>query len=237
MARPSRPRLAAFSLTLCLALPATALAVPALPPGFVRLGEVGGGIRQEIRYAGPENFTGRPVPGYGAAECWLRRDAAEALARVARDLAGSGWRLVVYDCYRPLRAVAAVAAWAADPDDQLRKADYYPKIDKRQLFALGYIAASSSHSKGTAVDAGAEALDQVGMASPIDFGTPFDRFDPRSAGASREVGEAAAANRRRLSAAFKAQGFSGYAREWWHFGFKGAAGAPAYDVPIAAETK
>ena len=105
------------------------------------------------------------------------------------------------------------------------------------MFALGYIAATSSHSKGTAVDAGAEAIDGADNASALEFGTPFDRFDPSSAGASHEVGAMAAANRRRLAAAFKAQGFSAYAREWWHFGFKGAARAPSYDVPIAAEAK
>ncbi len=234
MSRHLLPRLAVPGLALVLG--GSCLATT-LPPGFVRLAEVSKAIRQEIRYAGAENFTGRPVAGYGAPECWLKQETAEALARVAGVLARSGWRLIVYDCYRPQRAVSAFAAWAADETDQARKSDYYPRIDKRELFALGYIAATSSHSKGTAVDAGAEAVDGAGNASALDFGTPFDRFDPSSAGASREVGAMAAANRRRLAAAFKAQGFAAYSREWWHFGFKGAARASSYDVPIAAEAK
>ena len=205
------------------------LATPALaqmPPGFVRLADLAPQVRQEIRYAGPNNFTGRPVPGYGAAACWLRRDAAEALARAAATLAASGWRLVVYDCYRPARATAAFMRWADDPADQLRRAEYYPRVEKSRLFALGYIARASSHSKGTAVDLGAER----GDGTPLDFGTPFDMFDARSATASREVSAEALANRRRLAAALTAQGFAAYAREWWHFGFGG--GGAAYDVPI-----
>ena len=217
---------AAAGLLLCV----QAAAAAGLPPGFVRLAEIAPQVRQDIRYAGRDNFTGRPVPGYGAAECWLRRDAAEALALVAQDLARGGWRLVVYDCYRPTRAVAAFVRWAADPADQARKAEHYPRIEKSRLFALGYIARASSHSKGNAVDAGAERMDAAGRATPLDFGTAFDMFDPRSAGASRAVGGEAAANRARLSAAFAGRGFTPYAREWWHFGF--GTGGAAYDVPI-----
>lgn len=198
----------------------------ALPPGFVRLSDVAPQVRQDIRYAGRDNFTGRPVPGYSAPECWLRRDVAQALARVADDLARGGWRLVVYDCYRPARATTAFMRWAGDPADQARKTEYYPRIEKHRLFALGYIARTSSHSKGTAVDAGAERTD----GTPLSFGTPFDMFDTLSASASREVGEEARANRDRLAAAFRSQGFSPYAREWWHFGF--GSGGAAYDVPI-----
>lgn len=214
----------------CAALGACLIATPALaqalPPGFVRLAEIAPQVRQDMRYAGPNNFTGRPVPGYGAAECWLRRDAAEALARVAASLAAGGWRLVVYDCYRPARATAAFVRWAENPADQVRKAEYYPRLEKSKLFALGYIARASSHSKGTAVDAGAETA----SGAALDFGTPFDMFDTRSGSASREVSAAASANRQRLAAAFRAQGFAPYGREWWHFGFGG--GGAAYDVPI-----
>jgi D-alanyl-D-alanine dipeptidase len=217
------PRIGLVVASLLWSIPACAL-----PPGFVRLSEVAPQIRQDIRYAGWNNFTGRPVPGYGAAECWLRREVAEALARVASDLARGSWRLVVYDCYRPARAGAAFAAWAGEPSDQSRKAEFYPRIEKNRLFALGYIARVSSHSNGTAVDAGAETAG----GGPLDFGTPFDLFDPRSATASREVSAEAHANRRRLAAAFAAQGFRNYAREWWHFGFGG--GGAAYDVPITA---
>jgi D-alanyl-D-alanine dipeptidase len=202
-----------------------------LPPGFVRLAQVTDEIRQEIRYAGAHNFVGHPIAGYGAPECWLRREAADALALVARDLAATGWRLVVYDCYRPQRAVADFVRWANDPQDQRRKAEFYPSLDKEKLFALGYIARQSAHSTGAAVDAGAEAVDATGTATPLDFGTGFDVFDPRSATASGGISAKATGNRRRLDQAFAAHGFANYAREWWHFSYPVAA-PRAYDIPI-----
>ena len=204
-----------------------------LPPDFVRLSEVTREIRQEIRYAGSHNFVGRPIAGYSAAECWLRREAATALAAVAHDLVLEGWRLVVYDCYRPRRAVADFVRWAEDPGDQRRKAEFYPSLEKEKLFALGYIARQSAHSTGAAVDAGAERLSPAGDAAPIDFGTGFDTFDPRSATASPDIPDEAAANRRRLLRAFAAHGFANYAREWWHFSYR-VATPTAYDIPITS---
>jgi D-alanyl-D-alanine dipeptidase len=98
------------------------------PPDFVRLADIAPHIRQDMRYAGSENFLGRPVPGYWAAQCWLRREAAEALAAVAKDAETAGLSLVVYDGYRPQRATRAFIAWAADPSDQAQKGAYYPSI-------------------------------------------------------------------------------------------------------------
>lgn len=200
-----------------------------LPRGFVRLKAVAPDIVQEIRYAGSDNFTGRPVPGYGAPECWLRRDAAEALGRVQEDAAAEGLNLVVYDCYRPERATAAFVRWAADPSDQGAKARFYPDVDKRTLFAAGYIARRSSHSGGTTVDAG---FVRAGSSQPLDFGTPFDRFDPRSSTASPVIGGDARANRARLVALMVRHGFDNYPKEWWHFSLRGTAAAPAQDVEI-----
>jgi D-alanyl-D-alanine dipeptidase len=211
---------------ISLVLFASSAVAGPLPAGFVRLKEVAPEVRQEMRYAGPENFTGRAVPGYGAGECWLRKETAAALGAAASDLATAGWRLVVYDCYRPVRAVSAFARWAEDVADQSRKTDYYPEIDKRKLFTLGYIARTSSHSNGTAVDLGAEALD----GRPIDFGTPFDFFSPRS-GAGGAVGPEAQKNRKVLAEAMARHGLVNYAREWWHFS-RSAPGARAEDVPI-----
>jgi zinc D-Ala-D-Ala dipeptidase len=217
-------------------LPLILLATPAfaaeLPPGFVRLADVAPGVRQEMRYAGTHNFTARPVPGYATGACWLRREMAQALVGVERDLERRHWRLVVYDCYRPERAVAAFLAWARDPADQSAKAQFYPDIDKKDLFKLGYIARSSAHSKGIAVDAGAEALDDKGEASPIDFGGGFDLFDPKSWTGSKAVSAEAIANRKTLAAAFAAHGLVNYPREWWHFSLPGLAKVPAYDVVI-----
>ena len=85
-----------------------------LAPGFVYLRDVDSSITQDIRYATHDNFTGHPLPGYGAPECVLRREAAEALKQVQADLARQNLGLKVYDCYRPIRASHAMTAWAHD---------------------------------------------------------------------------------------------------------------------------
>ena len=162
----------AFLIPSCTALAGD------LPPGFVRLADIAPGIRQDIRYAGSHNFTGRPVKGYESNECWLRREAALGLAKVEEDLERRQWRLVVYDCYRPKRAVANFVAWAQDVKDQVARREFYPDIAKKDLFTQGYIARTSSHSKGIAVDAGAEQGDGTGQAKPLDFGSGFDLFAP-----------------------------------------------------------
>ena len=138
------------------------------PPGYVRLADVAPGIVQDMRYAGPENFMGRPVPGYRAPCCWLRAEAAAALKSAHEEAAAEGLRLVVYDCYRPPAATAAFLAWSQDGADEIKKADYYPHIDKKDLFDLGYIARQSTHTTGLAVDLAFDGFD---------FGTPFDLFD------------------------------------------------------------
>jgi D-alanyl-D-alanine dipeptidase len=201
-----------------------------LPPGFIRLAEVAPTIVQEMRYAGSDNFTGRPVPGYGAADCWARRETANALAKVAAAAAGKGYRLVVYDCYRPQRATDAFVRWAKDEADEIAKTRYYPSIDKRQLFVAGYIGAKSAHSTGVAVDLGLQRLE----GSPVDFGSGFDLFDPRSATASPLIKGAAHANRMLLKALMEAQGFANYHREWWHYTLQGVREPQPYDVPITS---
>jgi D-alanyl-D-alanine dipeptidase len=129
----------------------SAAAAERLPEGFVYLRDVAPSIAQDMRYAGADNFTGRPLPGYGAPECVLRRDVAEALRSVQADLEKQSLGLKVYDCYRPTRAVRAFARWAQGADDGATKR-FYPTLEKRMLFALGYIAAHSVHSTGSAVD-------------------------------------------------------------------------------------
>src|ERR1700746_822744 len=123
------------------ALMQAAAAQGALPAGFVYLRAVDPSIAQDIRYAGFDNFVGRPLPGYEAAECVLRQDVATALKRVQADLAGSGLSLKVYDCYRPTRAVRAMAEWVNDgrPDGATKR--FFPRLPKNSLLRLGYIAA------------------------------------------------------------------------------------------------
>ncbi|MBT3070390.1 M15 family metallopeptidase [Rhodomicrobium sp. Az07] len=121
-----------------------------LPDGFVYLRDVAPDIEQDMRYAGLNNFTGAPVPGYEAPECVMRRDAAEALKRAQRSAQGLGLSLKVFDCYRPQRAVRAFGAWARAPEDGRTKSQY-PRLPKDALVP-NYIASRSSHSTGLAVD-------------------------------------------------------------------------------------
>lgn len=209
---------AAFACLLSLAA-TTARAEP--PPGFTRLADVAPDIAQDMRYAGSDNFTGHPVPGYRAPQCWLRAEAATALATAQADAKAQGFSLVVYDCYRPMRAVASFVDWSRNADQQTKPA-YYPNLDKSQLFAQGYIAAQSTHSTGLAVDLGV-----VGW----NFGTPFDFFDPRSWTKSKVAGDARA-HRDALVALMKRHGFENYPREWWHYAFKNAGEARAHDEEV-----
>lgn len=192
-----------------------------LPPGFARLADIAPDITQDMRYAGPRNFTGRPVPGYRAPQCWLRADAARALAEAQADAHAHGFDLVVYDCYRPRRAVAAFVDWSKN-GDRSTKRSFYPRVKKQTLFAKGYIAEKSTHTTGLAVDLGVKGWD---------FGTPFDFFD-RSSWTKARAPAKAHERRETLVALMKRHGFVNYPREWWHYTFQGAEGAPSYDAEI-----
>ena len=206
------------ALILSLALAACAHAAPVRLEGFVDAANVVPGLRVEMRYTTAHNFVGRPIDGYEAPVCILTRETAAALARVQAELAPRGLGLKVYDCYRPQRAVAHFARWAADLNDQSTKAEFYPNVDKSRLFELGYIAARSGHSRGSTLD-----LTIVDLASgaEIDMGTPFDLFDTRSWPTDETVSAAARANRLMLQSAMRAQGFRSLREEWWHFTLEG----------------
>jgi D-alanyl-D-alanine dipeptidase len=193
------------------------------PQDFVRLADIAPRIKQDMRYAGSDNFIGRPVPGYCAGQCWLRREAAEALAAVQKDAEGTGRGLIVYDCYRPPRATEAFIAWAADPSDQAMKAAYYPDVEKAALFVLGYIAKASDHSAGVAVDLGLVGLD---------FGTPFDFFGEASSAHSSAISEEAKQNRAQLATLMQRHGFAKFEKEWWHFTLEGLDGVAPHDFEV-----
>jgi D-alanyl-D-alanine dipeptidase len=187
-----------------------------MPAAFVDAAEIVGGLVVDMRYFGADNFVGTRIEGYEQPRCLLTRQAAEALALVQKNLGTRGLGLKVFDCYRPARAVAHFIRWARDPADQKRKAEFYPDVDKRDLFRLGYIATRSGHSRGSTID-----LTLVHLAGekplPLDMGTRFDFFGRQSWPSARSVGEAAQANRALLAAAMRRGGFVPYDREWWHF--------------------
>jgi zinc D-Ala-D-Ala dipeptidase len=200
------------------------------PPGFVDAATVAPGLVVEMRYAGARNFVGRPIEGYEAPRCLLSEPAAAALAGVQRTLAASGRGLKVYDCYRPARAVADFAVWARDLDDQATKPEYYPNVDKDQLFALGYIAERSGHSRGSTVDV---TLIDLPTGAELDMGTAYDLFDPRSWPSDTSVSVEARSNRSALQAAMIAHGFRPLREEWWHFTLENEPYPDTYfDFPV-----
>jgi D-alanyl-D-alanine dipeptidase len=184
------------------------------PASFVDVSTFVPNLVVDMRYLGADNFVGKPIDGYEKPVCYLTREAAAALAEVARDLESKGLAIKAFDCYRPVRAVAHFVRWARDLRDQARKADYYPHADKRDLFRDGYIAARSGHSRGSTLDM---TLVRRDGGKDLDMGTPFDFFSPRSAPSDKSVSAQAQANRRLLADAMRRRGFVPYSKEWWHF--------------------
>src|SRR5262249_22940260 len=151
----------------------------AMPAEFVDAASAVDGLVVDMRYFGNENFVGRRIDGYEQPRCLLTRQAAAALARVQRELAARDLSLQVLDGYRPTRAVTHFVRWARDIADVKRKAEYYPAIDKRHLFQLGYIAERSGHSRGSTVDL--TLARRTGSATvELDMGTRVDFFRPKS---------------------------------------------------------
>jgi D-alanyl-D-alanine dipeptidase len=209
-----------FSMLKAAGLASSLLIVPAMPvcaqvpDTFVDVASVVDGLVADLRYFGEDNFVGARIDGYEQPRCLLARQAAAALAAVQRDLAPRGYGLKVFDCYRPTRAVAHFVRWARNLADTRRKAEFYPGIDKRDLFRLGYIASRSGHSRGATVDL---TLVRREDGAEVDMGTRFDFFSPKSWPSDRSVSEDARKHRALLADAMRRGGFHPYDKEWWHF--------------------
>src|SRR5258705_1200371 len=188
-----------------------------MPQGFADAATVVEGLVVDMRYFGEDNFVGARIDGYEAPRCLLSRPAAGALARVQQDLASQGFGLKVFDCYRPTRAVAHFVRWARDIKDVKRKADFYPNVDKRELFRLGYISNRSGHSRGSTVDL--TLVRHVPGQAPDEgeMGKRFDFFGVQSWSSSRAVSAEAQANRKILASAVRRGSFLPYDKERGHF--------------------
>ncbi|MFJ9812416.1 M15 family metallopeptidase [Streptomyces sp. NPDC101158] len=228
---------------------------PKAPREFVALDRVDRTIVQEMRYTTAHNFVGERVDGYRQPVCILTRPAAEALHRAQAKLLARGYTLKVYDCYRPQRAVDHFVRWAKDLDDERMKREFYPLVDKSRLFADGYIAEKSGHSRGSTVDLTvvrlpalptrpyvpgepqAECFKPQAERFPdnsVDMGTGFDCFDTLSHTDDPRIGGAQRANRDLLRAALAEQGFVNLPEEWWHFTYKPEPfPATFFDFPVA----
>lgn len=187
-----------------------------LPPGFVDLEVAVPTLAFDLRYGGTHNFIGDVVAGYERPRAVISTPAARALARAQQALAPFGLGLLIYDAYRPQRAVDHFVRWSRDLSDQRQKREFYPHVDKAELFSRGYIAEKSGHSRGSTVDL---TLISLADLAPLDLGSPYDLFDPISGPASAAVSASARAHRLLLRTVLIDQGFRPYEQEWWHFTF------------------
>lgn len=238
--------------------PAAGQSEPTAPADFVSLSDVAPTILQDIRYRTPHNFVGDPIDGYRAPVCILTRPTAEALARAQQDFLERGLSLKVYDCYRPQRAVDEFVAWANNPLDQRMKAEFYPRVDKSRLFADGYIANQSGHTRGSTVDLTLVPLPAattppyvpgaplVDCAAPqaerfpdnsIDMGTGYDCFDTLANTLDARVQGPQLQNRLLLKEGLQKHGLQNYEKEWWHYTFKPEPYPDSYfDFPVDASS-
>ena len=199
-----------------------------LPEGFVYVKDVIPSVREDIRYAGYHNFVGCPVDGYSAPRAVLKEKAAQALAKAVKAFEEKGYGVLIYDAYRPQRAVDHFVRWAKDPQDIKTKDEFYPTLDKSELFPKGYIAVYSGHSRGLTVDL--TLTDKDG--NEIDMGGEFDWFSKISSHDYENLTEAQKANRRLLREGMLAAGFDDYVEEWWHYTFITEGEKIYYDFPI-----
>ena len=206
-----------------------------LPDGFVHVSDVVRDAILEVRYYSTFNFIGDRIDGYEMPRVLLTVEAAEALKKASDDLMHHGYRIRVFDAYRPRRAVAHFIRWARDPADTRMKAFFYPDLDKSELFARGYIAEKSAHSRGSAVDL---TLFDMATGKDVDMGSAFDWFSHQShpdccgnpetqeytgefpGNTPPKDGQINAVqfhHRMLLRSAMLCHGFRPIAEEWWHF--------------------
>jgi len=182
------------------------------PGTLVNVRSVDRSIRTEVRYATSNNFTGAVLPGYERPLALLRPDAAQALGRVQARLRPRGLGVKVFDAYRPVRATLGMVDWAERTGNQW-------------VLEQGYVARQSGHNVGRTVDL---TLVQLSDGRELEMGTPYDTFS-EAAHTANATGQAAA-NRRVLVEAMRAEGFENYDKEWWHFSIPGPR--EPLDVPL-----
>lgn len=184
------------------------------PEAFIYVHEMIPEIAYDIRYAGENNFIGTPIRGYHNPVALLTRPAAEALKEMQQSVRKKGYGVKVFDAYRPQHSVAHFIEWAEATGDTLMKSDFYPDIDKKDLFKLGYIAERSGHTRGSTIDL---TLVDLETGEELDMGSPYDFFNDISNHATEEITPEQKANRLILKTAMEDHGFIPYPEEWWHY--------------------
>lgn len=182
--------------------------------GFVLLSEAVPDAILEIRYYSTYNFVGDRIDGYEEPLAFLTKEAASALKNVSDELITKGYRLKIFDAYRPQKAVTHFMNWALDENDVRMKKYFYPELDKKVLFPQGYIAEHSGHSRGSTVDL---TLFDMTTEKEVDMGGTFDYFGELSHPDYRNITEEQYKNRMLLREVMLKHGFKPLVEEWWHF--------------------
>ncbi|PPK68797.1 D-Ala-D-Ala dipeptidase [Actinokineospora auranticolor] len=197
---------------------------------FVYADEFVPGIRWDAKYATWDNFTGKPVDGYLVNRIVGTKALCAALENAQEEAAARGFSLLLWDGYRPQRAVDNFLHWSRQPEDGRTKARHYPNIERSEMFEKGYVAAKSGHSRGSTVDLTIYRLD-TGELAPM--GGDHDLMDPVSHHGADGISPQETENREHLRAIMEVSGFSAYAYEWWHYSLKGEPYPDTYfDFPI-----
>lgn len=203
------------------------------PSGFVLLADFVPGIVQEIRYYSTYNFIGDRIDGYEEPVALLTKEAARALKAAANEANVQGYRLKIFDAYRPANAVRHFVLWGIEDLDLRMKPYFYPDLEKQELFKQGYIAKQSSHSRGSAVDL---TLLDMRTGKEVDMGSPFDLFSEVSHPDSQAVTKAQYENRMFLQKLMVRNGFQPIDCEWWHFSLKNEPYPDVYfEFPVSSE--
>ncbi len=223
-----------------------------LEKGFVYLNEIEPSIQVEMRYFSSQNFTNQKVPGYLEPKLILTKESAVALKCAQKKFNKDNYSIVVYDAYRPQRAVNFFVTWSKDLKDQAKKSWFYPRVDKNKVFNLRYIAKKSGHSRGSTVDISLirkdRKISEITVEERIladgfkiiylndgteDFGSSFDLFDLASHYENSLITKEQQEKRTYLKNIMNSCGFNNYKNEWWHFTLRNESFPDKYfDFPV-----
>lgn len=202
------------------------------PSGFVLLGDFVPGVIQEIRYYSTYNFIGDRIDGYEEPCAIITREAARALRSVSNEMMVQGYRLKIFDAYRPVCAVKHFVLWGIEDQDIRMKPYFYPELQKQELFVKGYIAKQSSHSRGSTVDL---TLLDMNTGKELDMGSPFDLFSEVSHPDNKSITEEQFNNRMILRRVMLRNSFDPIDCEWWHFTLRDEPYPDTYfEFPVCA---
>lgn len=203
--------------------------------GFVVIQDYVPDVMTDVRYFGTYNFVGERIDGYEEPLVILCQEAADALRIASDDAVSRGYRLKIFDGYRPQRAVDRFCRWAEDASDTRMKQYFYPELEKSTLFPSGYIAEKSGHTRGSTVDI---SLFDMGLGRDVDMGGTFDYFGELSHPDARDgLSDEQYENRMALRDIMVGAGFEPLTTEWWHFKLADEPYPDTYfDFPVAYDS-